>query len=64
MVFFPRQRHKRNKIAEYQMPFISLTPFSIRLSCGALTPFLFGSKPLEPAEKRKHVLDKTNQGTI
>lgn len=40
------------------MPFILLTPFSILLSCGAFTPFLFGSEPLEPPENRKHVLQQ------
>lgn len=30
--------------------FFKLTPFSILLSGGPFTPFLFGSEPLEPPE--------------
>lgn len=40
---------------EYQKPFILLTPFSILLSGGPFTPFLFGSKPLDPAENMKDI---------
>lgn len=46
------------------MHFILLTPFSILLSCGAFTPFLFGSEPLEPPDNRKHVLQQGYNGNI
>lgn len=63
MLFLTRDTN-RLQIAEYQKPLILLTPFSIFRSGGPFSPFLFGSEPLEPAEKREHRSEKTKQGTI